>query len=86
MDFKEILAQMGVGVVVQFETSAIVTELQKLHDSNPNEFKSALQVEASEIGRIQKLLANSKSTILHSVVNGFDAAFKLAAANNGITL
>ncbi len=86
MNFKEVMAQMALGVVVQLETTAIVVELQALHDKNVEEYKAAIQVEMAEINRIQKLLVNSKSTILHSLLNGFDAAFKQSAAANGITL
>lgn len=86
MNIKEILAGMALGVVVQFEVSAIVAELQVLHDKSPEEYKIAIQVEFTEIKRVQALLVNSKSTILHSLLNGFDQAFKQSAQTNGLTL
>lgn len=81
---KKILLDLLAGTLETIAESKLVEVLQKLHDTNPVQYKAAIYGGLSLVAALKPLTDGTATKIDDAVINSLEDALKQSAAINGI--
>lgn len=85
MNFGELFLNLAGTALQTVAESKLVPILQDLHDSNPDDYKAAIQGGHALVKHLMPLTAKSTTKIDDMVIAALDQAINESAAANGIT-